>query len=247
MVRNNRHFRMAGLCLSLVSAAQASFTLVQKATATTTSTTCAPAFSATGTGHVIVYIATTGVSSPTLNSISGGGTYTIQTATGCQGSNSGGLTSYCGYTLSSTSGATAITGNWTNGAATILDCSAWEYSFTASSAVFDKSGTVNHNTSIASPYAGVVLTLTGSNDVIVQSIQSGSARSISGVSAAYGNFVNGASALSIAYADAENTASGAAPSWTAGGAGSSQGAAIAIAESSGVSSVPTLSLLGVGK
>jgi hypothetical protein len=143
------------------------------------------------------------------------------------------------YCLSSVAGATTVNITWngsTPGGSTVQP---WELSFTGSSVILDTGssggiGTVSNSATTTPP--GVALTLSGTNDEIIQQINfaGGNATSIT----LYSNFVNGDFWAS---ADLENTTNGAAPTWTESGAAvASIGNAIAFTEvSSGGSTFKT--------
>jgi len=109
---------------------------------------------------------------------------------------------------------------WNNASPGFSGIRVWEYSFSGSAASFDTAGTYGLGGS-SSTQLGVALTLSGSNDVIIQTniFASQATSSIT----TYGNF----SATFGGTADLENTASGAAPTWTAGGSSTAVNSAIA--------------------
>lgn len=177
--------------------------------ACTTGTTCAITVASTGTGHLLFAIATGGNNA--IQSVSGGGTWALCTTSECRSGKSD-----IAYCLASTSGATTVTITFTgsnSGAAAAV----FEYSFTGSSASYDKGGNNTLSGQAGSnPATGIALTLTGTSDVIVQSMW-GNVVNVTAVSAPYtqpADFNGG-----IGYVGAINTSSGTAPSWTMSGAG----------------------------
>jgi hypothetical protein len=195
--------------LLLPQGAGATISLVQH-TFTTTGcggTSCAIALSATGSGHLLVATATNGASSGfSITSVSGAGTWTHCPA--CVSADSGGGSTDISYNLSSTSGVTTITVNFSpsNGFESVaID----EYSFTASSIAVDNYGVLDQ-TSAGTSIAGVALTLSGSNDVIIQTVAPSGA--CSAVSGSYTNPVDFEDGSGVA--GSINTTSGSAPNWT---------------------------------
>ena len=101
----------------------------------------------------------------------------------------------CGYVLSSTSGATTIT--LTLSSTNTYHVVFWEYSFTLPSTSLDAIGTAQ-NTGNGTTVSGVSLSLTGSNDVIIQ----WSECNATGVASPYGNYK---ATSEGAFADNENS------------------------------------------
>jgi hypothetical protein len=171
-----------------------------------TSATCSITVAATGAGHagVLTYAGHPGVY---ISSVSTDGSWTVPT--GCKASASGGATS-CAYNLSLTGGATTetVTLN-TASPGTYGYLSFHEVSSTGTFA-FDAAGAVTDSTSSLS-LAGAGLSLTGSDDFIVQTwrVAGGSASSVTSPYidlTGFGSF--------SAYALSINTSSGAAPTLT---------------------------------
>jgi hypothetical protein len=171
-----------------------------------TSATCSITVAATGAGHagVLTYAGHPGVY---INSVSTDGSWTVPT--GCKASASSGATS-CAYNLSLTGGATTetVTLN-TASPGTYGYLSFHEVSSTGTFA-FDAAGAVTDSTSSLS-LAGAGLSLTGSDDFIVQTwrVAGGSASSVTSPYidlTGFGSF--------SAYALSINTSSGAAPTLT---------------------------------
>ncbi len=218
--------------------AHATWTLVQHKVALCSSanvTTCSVSVTSTGAGHVIVAMSlifdgtTTMSTSPT-----NGGNYTH--CTSCRATD-GSRGTDAWYTLSSSSGATSIVANWS--AATQGDVEVWELSTTATAA-FDTSGATTNTTG-----AGVGLTLTGTDDAILQGIVT--AGTVTGISAGYTN--DDANPDGNGFAHAINTSSGAAPTWTGPSGVSNAVAGIAFSDSGGgggPTCPQTLALMGVG-
>jgi hypothetical protein len=184
------------------------------------SSTCSVTVASTGSGHLIVVGMGYGNGTQvTLSSVSGGGTYTV--CTGCPGFDAAGLGTVMGYTLSSTSGATTITLNLS---AAVGGSEAWarEYSCTNGALSYDTAGTHDNSTATTSA-TGATLTLTGTNDAIVQSVASGG----SGVTAISAPYTTLDTPGGDGVANLLNTTSGAAPTWTQGnGVAAASGIAI---------------------
>ena len=134
----------------------------------------------------------------------------------------------CWYVLSSTAGATTITATLNssgNGRAVEF----YEFSVGAGCfAYYDSSGSANDSAASTSQL-GATLTLTGTNDVIVQGIYGGSVSSISG------GYAEATGATNRTAASLLNTISGNAPTWTLGTSGTSTVNAIALMEACSVS------------
>lgn len=208
----------------------ATWGLVQHPSNTSCSgTSCSVTTTSTGSGHAIVVVAWMGTSSAiTISTVTGGGTFTHCSA--CHVADSSGLAVDASFTCSSTSGTTSISiglsstvSSW---AAEII-----EYSYTSGCAI-DTQGTRDQSSNSANP-AGVTLTLTGTNDVIVQFINgSNSASAISGSYTNPADFPGGDGA-----GGAMNTTSGTAPTWTMTSGKAALGA-IALEETGGASPAP---------
>lgn len=209
----------------------ATWTLVHSASNATcpgSGTSCAITVSSTGAGHVIVlwfYMPTAGAGTNSIASVSCGGTYTVDTGSLITVSALGG-SQQMAYTLSSTSGVTTCTINTTAAMNSGGVAAMSEYSFTAGSVAFDISG--NRNQAITTNPAGVTLTLSGTNDVIVQAVTPDA--SCSAIAAPFTNpdiFPGG-----WGYAGAINQSSGTGPTWTCG-SGADMLSAVAIKEVTG--------------
>jgi hypothetical protein len=174
----------------------------------TSGTTCAVTVTSTGTGHIMVAIAfrDTAGATQTISSVSGAGTWVHPT--GANGVDATAGSSDSAYNLSSTSGVTSITLTLSAAVATTWAACVEEYSFTASGVAFDVAGSRDQSTAAAN-FTGVGLTLAGGNQLIVQ--YGNDSGTCSGVSAGYGDtvFPN-----NNCLADALNTSSGTAPTWT---------------------------------
>lgn len=195
--------------------AVATISLVQSVANTTcpaSGTTCAVSgvqgMVATGTGHLIqvwIFMTTAGVTN-TISSVSCGGTFTVDAATNNSDATIGGAQEMA-YALISTSGATSCTittTNAINGGVMVFS----EYSTTTSGFAFDTSSARTQTTTTNT--AGVTLTLSGSNDVVIQAVSpNGTASAISGTYTSPASFPGG-----WGYAGSINTASGTAPTWT---------------------------------
>jgi hypothetical protein len=228
-------WRLMALLLFALHPLGATWALVHSASNASCSagTTCTVTVTSTGAGNLLVGTVLVGNTGLTISSVSGGGTWTHCGT--CQMFNATAGGTDASYTLSSTSGATSIVftlsasnsgGAWV---AAVL-----EYSYTAGPISFDAASTRNQSTASASQ-AGVALTLTGSNDVIVQTATEQS--SASAISAPYTQPALFPSGDGVA--GAINTASGTAPTWTAT-SGQAGLMGIAFKESGGGGGSPTM-------
>ena len=178
--------------------------------------TCATTVTALGSGHLLVLQGFTSqgsaiyISSVACTS-SSCGTWVVPTGAGYQindasGGAPGALSS--AYVLSSSSGATTVTITWNNASpGGGAHATFWEYSYTPGPCALDIGGTVPD--AVCSSCPGVALSLTGTQDVILQELASDTA-SPSAITT-YTNFANGSF---TGWADLENTSSGTAPTWT---------------------------------
>lgn len=213
------------LFVALTSPAWATWTKVQcvKTDPCGTGAACNITVSSTGTGHVGVVSAFLRIGDH-ITSVSGGGTWTLCAASGCNKNHTD-----MAYNLLTSSGATTITVNFSASQTTpdvaVEFC---EYSTTAGPPLLDVIGTVGSCSGNAC--SGLALTLTGTNDVITQTITNGSA-TISAISGTYTNPFDTYKTGNGALGGAINIASGAAPTWTVGGTGGGDIAAIAFKES----------------
>lgn len=203
--------------------AHATFTMVQNPAFSCGASPCTITISSTAANHlgVLIVLNDNGNAADYLASVSGGGTWTVPA--GCQNLGNAGSTS-CGYNLSLTAGVTSLV--LTFNVNTGYEVQYWEYS-SGDTFLLDTTGTIVDNTGSANPWPGVALTLSGSNDVIVQGEVNFNSRAIT-VSSPYGNLT---SFGFYATADNENTNSGSAPQWASvGGATRNITGAIAIKE-----------------
>jgi Legume lectin domain/Chitobiase/beta-hexosaminidase C-terminal domain/Fn3 associated len=199
----------------------------------TTTTTCTLPVTATGTGHfgiVTVAVLSKGGSPTHVTSITDNKGGTWLQPSGCYFSDTSDRvgTIACAYNLTLAAGVTAITANWdilTNEGAR-LDFR--EYSYSGASVALDNTGQLlNVSTGIVNPIVWAKPSgLTGTNDVIVQAIGSGSGTQ-AGVTT-YGN-LNATSFYGSA--DLLNTTSTTAPTSTSSAPSSYVMAWIAIRES----------------
>jgi len=220
--------------------AWASWTLVQHPNnAACSGTSCSVTVSATGSGHLItVIVQPNTATNTTISSVSGGGTYTH--CTNCAASNGAGGAIDASYTLSSTSGATSISATLSQSGGASWTMEVFEYSFTNGPISLDASGNRVQTTNVANP-AGVALTLTGTNDVIVQGgWYTTPFTAISSPYSSPADFPGGNGA-----AGAINTSSGTAPTWTAT-SGQGPFMAIAFKESTAAAKTCTIARMGAG-
>jgi len=214
---------------------------VQRAENTACTTNpCTITVSSTGSGHLGIVVIFDYTHHTVISSVSGGGTWVHPTGSSSCNEYANSSDVDCAYTLSTTSGATSITLSFGTTPGPYAAAEYGEWSYTASPASFDAAG-VATTSSNTNPQTAVALTLTGSNDLIVQFLSgTWAATAISSPYTSQANFTNG-----YGFAGAINTTSGSAPSWTMNntGAGVVMGA-IAFTESG---CKPELALLGIGK
>jgi hypothetical protein len=196
--------------------AWASFTLVQVTKSPAhpcgSSASCSMSVTSTGAGHLLVLMF---FSSSTHNikqtGMTGGGTWVhpgVDAAGACQQAGSG-LTVDCAYVLSSTAGATTV--SWNADSTIFHDIAVfYEFSFTGSSVAFDTSNTASLTGFSTNPTAPA-LTLTGSNDVILEGLQ-GSNNAMSTIDSGFSGVYDNTDAI-IGAAYLVNTASGTPPTW----------------------------------
>lgn len=183
--------------------------LVQKASnaaCSSSSASCSMTVAATGTGHLLV-VSAAWPGAFSIASVSGGGTWVCPAA--AVGADSGSLGSAMCYVLSSTAGATTITVN-----SSAVPGGGWvvefrEYSPTATVS-FDTAGNIADSTNCTS-CSGVPLTLTGTNDLIVQFVNP--TGTVTAVSSGWGN-TDFPGPNYVGSADKIGTSSGTAPTWT---------------------------------
>lgn len=233
-------FLLAAVVLSCTvpQSAHATWALVQHPRGACNGTPpCTLTIAATGVGHLgeLIYLNGSGVS-PTLTSVSDGtSTWTVN---GTCVATSGAIGAIAGaYSVNLASGITTLTitptGQAFNGEVEFL-----EFSTTVGPPIFDTcAGTTNGSS--ATP-AGQVLTLTGTNDVILQSINSAGPQNATALTGTYTNPADfpfsGPSAAGYGIGGSINTASGAAPTWTLNGANTSLVMGMAFKESPGTGS-----------
>lgn len=181
---------------------------------TCTGGTC-PAFTVTttGSGHAGIFAVTMETAGLTISSISCAGAtcagwQVSHSSPACQGTDATGAASTdIAYYPSLPSGVTSITVVLSS-ATSLDDMEFVEYSFTGSSMSFDTCGN-RTNTPASANMAGVTLTLTGSNDAILQVGRPGSALTACTGWASPADFTNG-----DGYCGKINVNSGTAVSWT---------------------------------
>jgi hypothetical protein len=204
------------LAVGVFAVARASWALVQNVSNTScprNGNACTVTIGATGSGNVLI-VATWNVSANNVLSVNGAGAWTE--CSHCEQSSFSGTNEDVLYILSSTSGATSITMNLVNPGCTAGGCH-WttevlEYSNAGGSASLDNSdGFVDGSCTTC---AGRALTLTGTNDLIVQSVISNN--TITAITSPYTNpadFPNN-STVGGGIAGSINTTDGSAPNWT---------------------------------
>ncbi len=176
------------------------------------SSTCALSWSkATGAGHVLVIAVQFPDNTTTVSSISGGGTFTDNVAN-IYDSNTGKSVN-SNYTTNSTSGVSSSTITASASPANTWRVAGVELSYSGASLAFDASA--SQFDSSCTTCAGAALTLTGTNDAIVQNFTTGAL--ISSISSPY-TLQNG-SGLVLGQGTSLNTSSGTAPNITLSAAG----------------------------
>lgn len=127
---------------------------------------CSLTIPSTGSGHLL-YIEAGDLTSSRITSVSGGGTWVTPSGSNtCQITLSSANALSCGYVLSSTAGATSLSVTMTG--STNASFAIWEVDTTSGPFAFDAQGSGTNSPSY-NP-SGVALSLTGTNDVIFQSI-----------------------------------------------------------------------------
>lgn len=197
------------------------FSLLHVTTPATTaacSLTCTVTVTSTTAGTLQVLTAiSTDSNQAWVNAVTGAGNWSCPIM-----DNLGGTGSISGcYNPSSMAGVTTLTLTSTVSGDTFI-VRQWEYSFSGGPASLDWPAT-NANLTASTSQTGITSTLGGSKDVIIQWAMSSPAGATS-VSGGYGNFAGSGIA---SFADLENTASGAAPSWTTAGTQTSMVASMA--------------------
>ena len=212
--------RLLLILLLFSTPAWATWALVQQANSSTncsssTTTNCGINVTATGAGHLLVFMAFGASTTLTTPTTTGGTCGGAGWATGIRQGGSGIQTAVF-WCLSSTSGITNVTSTLTTSGA---GRTAWfyEFSYTASSITLDGTSTGGTFTSTATPL-GVALTLTGTNDVVVQSQYQTSATNstITSTGTCNGNWVrtSGVNVATLSTAYCINKVDGTAPTWT---------------------------------
>ncbi|HEX4137077.1 MAG TPA: Ig-like domain-containing protein [Bryobacteraceae bacterium] len=213
-------------------AAQATITQVQQVTvgaSSCTGSSCAVPVTATGTGHILVAMFALASQNDTVITVADNSNVWVH-APNCNGLN-GGLNVDCWYVLSSTAGATTVTATISaSGGGRGVEF--YEFSIGAGCfAYLDSSSSTTITTSNAAQ-SGIGLSLTGTNDVIIQQIYANALiSSVSGgytASAAPGT--NNRSAASLL-----NTTTGTAPIWTLASSSVAVANAVAFSEACSVS------------
>lgn len=221
------------LCMAPQSA-HATWSLVQHPRgACNVSSPCSLTVTATGTGHlgILIFLQAQGAA-PTLSSVSDGtSTWTVNGTCSVTNGGIGGV--FGAYSVNLASGITSISATLSAGTAFNGEVEFLEYSTTGGPPIFDTcAGTVNGSS--ATP-AGQVLTLSGTNDVIVQVIQSAGPQNATAVTGTYTNPADfpfsGPAAAGYGIAGSINTSSGTAPTWTLNGANTSLVIGMAFKES----------------
>lgn len=240
-----RRLLILAMFLLCVTPAHATWTEVQNvgnASCSASANTCAITVSSTTSGHVGVIIGITGSTlTGAITSISPG-TWVIPAASQCSQSNATtGGTANCAYCLSLPGGQTTFTVTWNNASPGSFSTASFTEASTTLTAAFDVAGKKTTTTNTANQ-AGVTLTLSGSNDFIVQAMQISSAVSACRAPFATNAIFPGGNATCYAV----NQSSGTPPSPTyTNTTGKSDQVAIALKEVS-AGQACTLTLTGIG-
>jgi len=216
------------LSMLLCFGAQATITQVQQVTngslcSGPSGTSCMVTVAPTGSGHVLIAMFAGGP----VSAVSGGGTWVH--APKCSIANVD-----CWYVLSSRPGASSITGTVRN-TGTISNNSGRSVAFyelsvgSGCSANFDNSNSAVDSAS-SFTQSGIAMTLTGTNDVIVQQIYASAT-----VSSVNNGYAEAAAPTNSTAALLLNTISGNAPAWTLAASAPATVNAIAISEACPVS------------
>jgi hypothetical protein len=218
---------LALLCFALP--VKATWTLVQHPNAPCASSPCAITVNSTGMGHIGIVGLMSYKSAVHISSVSGGGNWVHPS--GCSAQTSDGTSTDLAYLWNETNGTTLISVTF-SGKPGQGQIEYAEYSTTAPSTWFDGCGTNVINSDGTLP-AGPSLTLSGSNDVIVEAAVCGG-NNLNAITSPYTNpddFPN-----SFGFAGAINQSTGAAPTWTCGTYRTAAVSAIAIKEEAGAAS-----------
>lgn len=194
-------------------------------------TTCAITITSGTAGRLgVVYIQGNNANNLTLNSVSGN----INSTTGwtlCASCHFRDGTNWVemAYTLSTQSGDTTITITMSGAVGTNVTAGYVDFGFTSGPVSLDTQGVGDESGVACTSCAGITLTLTGTNDVIIQ--QAVAANNITAVSAGWTivdgcNFANSGGCV----ADSLNTNSGTGPTWTQQASGIVDVGAIAFKE-----------------
>ena len=175
-------------------------------------TSCAITVTSTGSGNFGFFSVATNSGSQNISSISGGGTWTIPGGTTCRRTNGAGSED-CAYITSLTGGVTSITVTM-SAKVTHLMIQFLEYSSAGLS--FDAGASTA--SSGANPSVTTITGITGTNDLVIQSLTNGNNATITGPG---GNWTNpndsasdGSQVLGvIGYINCTSSC-GTAPSWT---------------------------------
>jgi hypothetical protein len=191
--------------------------------------TCAlTGLTAIGTGHMLVVtLSINNNNAPTMfTSISGisGGQWINDGGCYTDWNPSAGINfqNYCIYNLAPASGGTSLTVNLasTSSASVNWGADVWELAWSGSTVLYDAAGKITTETCTGTSCPGVALTLNGTKDVIIQSIQpqNNNITAITG-GAGYTTFEDFLAGFGSGYAAAINTTTGTAPTWTDSGSG----------------------------
>jgi len=229
---------LVALAIVLAAApAWAGFTLVQSGSGTTTTTTCTIAgLSAIGARDLLVVADDMFSFSGTSNSATDG-TNTYSHCSNCNLGDSVALVrTDMWYVLSAASTAGSTTVTVTRSGSLGGFCYFAEYSYSGTAAAVDASGSADSTAALT--HGGIALTLTGTNDAVVQGTVTGSGAATissiaSGGSASYTSPFLHPNTQRSAMAGALNTTDGSAPTWTLSGSARSVTAAMAFSETGG--------------
>jgi hypothetical protein len=213
------------IMLSLAASGRATFSLVQKPSSSCSgcSTATLTLTQATGTGNLLILVV--GGTNGTSGDIStgtppgSGGTWVIGTTCHTTNGTVFGLSS-CAWVLSSTGGVTSIFITFT--ATNTYRYGLLEYHYTGSSVAFDVAGTSVH-TSNTTSQVGPTLSLTGTNDVIINGVVMTVTSTITSISSPYTqppDISDTGSSQALGASSVLNSTTGTGPTWTTGSSSS---------------------------
>jgi hypothetical protein len=180
----------------------------------TSGTSCAVtlAQSTTGSTHLLIAEVNIGAGSATITALTDSASQTWTKCTACTAINGAANGVGVWYIIGTSSGVTSVTAtiSVTNDARGIT---VYEFSTDQSAFTFDVGG--NRAVTTCTSCAGVALTLTGSNDVIVQIMYSSTGHTYTAIDTGYTEDFGNTGSAGQGAAHLLNTTTGTAPTWTA--------------------------------